>query len=252
MAIVVETGIERTFLQTVNKAINKIGESSVATLANPTKRIMQAMDAVEDARNEVYYHTMWEFRRKYHRIELAENQMWYELPGNYQKMATGVSLNRTSKPNLEKYSYEKLLDRWPNMRSFPPGSGVTSLSTAGQLSAQELSFGEPGVYCVVEGYVGLMPIPDEAFTELEDILYMSYWAHAPLLESDNDSTGVPMNLWLAMDQLSSAGLLKILEYPDWGVDRAKGTKSLDREASGGRIGPEDMDLGHNPSINYNE
>ena len=252
MVTVVESGVERTFLQAVNRAINKIGENSVASLSNPTKRIMQAKEAVQDARDEVYYHTMWEFRRKYHRIELVESTMWYDLPGNYQKMSTGISLNRSQEPNLEKYTYEKLLERWPDLRSFPPGAGVADISTVQQLAEQNLTFGESKVYCTVDGYVGLMPIPDANFVDLEGILYMSYWAHATILESDNDGIGLPMNLWGAADLIASSNLRKTLEYSDWETDYMRGTKLLSREASGGKLGPEDLDNDQSHSINYNE
>lgn len=250
MVTIVGAGVERTFLQSVNKTLNKIGESNVASLVNPTKRIRQAMDAVEEARDHVYYETMWEFRRKYHRIELAKGQMWYENAADYQKMATGVSMNRSNEPSLEKYSYEKLLETWPDLRAFPPGSGVVDLNTITQLAQQSLTFGKPVVYCVVDGYVGLMPIPDEEFVTTEGQLYMSYWSHAPLLQSDNDPLGLPQNLWLAADGIGAGGLQKILEYPDWAADHGKGLRSLKRETSGGRVGPEDLITGEN--YNYNE
>jgi len=253
MVTVASSAVERTFLQAVNKAFDGIGENPLLTLVGGgvTKRGRQAMSAVELARDEIYYHTMWKFRRDFFRIDLATNTMWYELPADFQKMATGISRNVGGTPDMTKVSYEKLCDMYPDIRAFPPGTTVSNLATLGQLTAQD-NFGEPEVYCTELGYVGLMLIPDADFVELEGSLYASYWKHAPQLLSDHDDIGLPRNLWQAHQHLSVGYLKKTLEYSDWATDKTMGINSLGRESSGAKSDPDDMQIEQQNFINYNE
>ena len=186
MVVVGQSSVERTFLQAVNRIIRKIGENEISTVVNnQSKRINIAMAAVEDARDEVYYHTNWDFKRGFFDITLAEDQMWYALPDDHEGMGTPISLNRKASPIFYK-AYEDLMDMYPDLRSFPPGSGIGGINSATQLAAQTLNFGEPDYYTTWGGYAGLMPIPNEAFVTLEVKLYSSYWKHATVLSNDLD------------------------------------------------------------------
>ena len=164
----------RTFIQAVNRCLASIGESDTATLLNPTRRISMAMRHVNDARDEVFYRTLWEWRRGHLRINLVANTMWYVLPTDYQKMATGVSLNQKAGP-LDFISYETLINMYPDLRAFPPGTGVSDLTTVSQLALQTENYGASLSYCIVDGYIGLVPIPDAEFVAQEISLYASYW-----------------------------------------------------------------------------
>ena len=240
----------REFIEAVSRILTQIGESPISTLLNnDSRRVIIAMEAVRDARDEVYYRTKWEFRRAFMEIELVTNQMWYELPEDYQEMSSDVSLNRKVK-NLPYLNYGNLMLQIPELRSFPPGSGVGDLITAGQASAQTDNFGEPHNYTIVNGYIGLYLIPDEDFMDLEVKLFATYWKQAPSLLTDYDDLGLPRELWNAANLLALANLKKGLDM-DWNGDKADGLSQLARQADG-RGEARDYDVGYSDGMNYNE
>jgi len=252
MVLVVGDGVQRTFIQTVNIAINGIGEAEVATLADPTSRVTTAMRGVIKARDRIFYKSMWEFRRGHLRIDLIESQMWYELPVDYHKMLTGLSLNSEA-PALTMFTYEQLIEQFSDLRAFPPGSAVSDMATAGQIAGQleSANFGTPKYYIVTDQYLGLFPIPDEDFVDTEGQLYSTYSKHAPVLSSDHDDVGLSRNLWGAMDLLTASYLKKALEYNDWASDKQIGELELSEEAAG-RKEYKDTTNEFDPIVNYNE
>ena len=62
MAIVGPSGTERTYLKAVNRALNNIGKGKVISIASPSKHTEIAMRAVEDARDDIFYKKMWQWR----------------------------------------------------------------------------------------------------------------------------------------------------------------------------------------------
>ena len=250
MVVVVGDGVQRTFIQSVNNIITAIGEAAAATLINPSRRVEIAMRGVIKARDRVYYKSAWEFRRGHFRIELENDQMWYELPSDYHKMKTGISRN-TQAQTLNMFTYEQLMEQNPDLRAFPPGSAVSDLVTILQLASQDHNFGAPELYVIVDQYIGLYPIPDEDFVTLEGSLYSTYTKHAPLLASDNDDVGLPRNLWGCMDLLASSYLKRALEFTDWVADQQMGEDELSQESSG-RKEYKDNTNEFDPLINYNE
>jgi len=250
MVVVGPGATERTFLQAVNKIIPKIGESQIATLLNPTKRILQAMDAVQEAQRDIFYHKNWPWRRGFFEIELVTNQMWYDAPGDYHKLASAISRNSTENP-IGYIDYENMLAKWPNIRSFPPGSGVGGASSVFQLANQTENFGTPTVVTHMNGYFGFMLIPDSEFVELEGLLYGTYWKQAGTLGYDYDYLDLPPDLWHAHQKISQAILKQTMEFGDWEADRLIGERDLKRQANEGRE-PQDNNVLHIPDINYNE
>ena len=248
--VVASTPGGRTFAQAVDRIIRDIGESGVATLLSPSQRIATAMRAVEDARDEVYYKTMWKFRRGMFSIDLVALQMWYELPTDFHKLATFISRN-TADDKIFFKTYDDIMLEYPNLRMFPPGTGVASTSSAIQAAQQTNTIGTP-VYCTdYMGYLGLFPMPDAAFVALEGKLYAHYWKHAPALVGDYDDIGLPRELWSAHHHLALSRLKKAVEYSDWEADRAVGQRELFM-ASASQGDPMDANVNYNGGINYNE
>ncbi len=249
MVTVGSTTPTREFVEAVSRLVTQIGEQPVATLLSPSRRVTIAMEAVRDARDEVYYRTKWEFRRAFMEVELVANQMWYELPTDYEEMASGVSLNR-KEHTLPYLDYKNLMLQVPELRTFPPGSGVGDLVTAGKALAQTDNYGEPHAYTTLNGYIGLYLIPDATFVALEGTLFATYWKQAPSLISDNDDIGLPRHLWSPANLLALALLKKNIDK-EWQGDKADGLAQLARQADG-RGESEDTDVYHTSGINYNE
>lgn len=250
MVVVGTGGIARTFAQAVDRIIRDIGESGVSTLLTPSNRVATAMRAVEDARDEVYYKTMWKFRRGHFYIDLVASTMWYELPSDFQKLATFISRNSTSEQIWFK-TYDDIMLEFPNLRLFPPGTGVQNLESVTQAANQTNTIGTPR-YCTDHGgYLGLMPRPDDAFVALEGKLYAHYWKHAPALAGDYDDIGLPRELWLAHHKLALGKLKQAVEYGDWEADIAIGKREL-ALASASMGDPMDANINHADTINYNE
>ena len=65
MVVVQETGADRTYLHAVTRLLSMVGESEVSTLVDPSSRVVKAMRCVHDARDEVFYRALWEWRRKW-------------------------------------------------------------------------------------------------------------------------------------------------------------------------------------------
>jgi len=252
MVVVASGTPERTYLQSVNKVLSGIGENLVGALTNPTRRVSIAMGAVEAARDDIFYKKLWQWRREHMEIALVEDQMWYELPTNYHKMASSISLNRREK-KVDYVDYGDLLLRFPDLRAFPPGSGVGGIASAVQLGNQADTFGEPDYYTIwQQAYIGFMKIPNAAFLEDEDdVLFAHYWRHAASLVSDYDDIGIPRELWSAHEMLASSRMKKVLEYPDWKDEKMEGLALLD-ERCGSRKEDQDINVYDSPIINYNE
>ncbi len=240
----------RTFVQAVDRIIRDIGESGISTLLTPSNRVATAMRAVEDARDEVYYKTMWKFRRGMFAIDLVASTMWYELPTDFHKLATFISRN-TVDAKIWFKTYDDIMLEYPNLRMFPPGTGVQSIASALQAVDQTNTIGTPAYCTDYMGYVGLFPMPDAAFVTLEGRLYAHYWKHAPALVGDNDDIGLPRELWLAHHHLAMSKLKAALEYSDADRDEAKGRRELFL-ASSSSGDPMDANVNQNGGINYNE
>ena len=250
MAIVGYGTVERTYIQAVNRVVKATGKSEAATLLGASRQVSIAMSAVEDARDRVYYRTKWEFRRGFFEVALAQYQVWYELPADFQKLASPISMNRNT-GMITYMRYEDMLLNWPDLRLFPPGSGVGGIESVTQAAAQTHNFGESTTCTTLNGYLGLMPMPDSTFVDLEGILYATYWKQAPALTQDYDDIGLPRELWECA-HLIALGLFKIaLEYADGPADEAKGMALL-RKESGESKDPQDDNVYDLPSINYNE
>jgi len=251
MVVVGSTGNERTLLQAVVRVMNNSGKGTIISVASPTRHVTMAINAVQDARDDIFYKKLWQWRLEHFEIDLAVGQMWYELPGDYHKMASPLSMNRADKM-ITYMSYDNLLKAWPFLRSFPPGSGVGDASTVAQFAAQTDTLGEPDNYTIwQQDYLGFMRVPDTDFVADEGSLFAHYWKDAPILTSDNDDIGLPRELWSAHDLLASSRMKKGLEQSDWRDEKIEGLRLLDERVAG-RTEDQDTDVNHNQQINYNE
>jgi len=251
MTVVGYGTVERTFIQAVNRLLTGNGKNETATLNGPTRHIQLAMDAVQEARDRVFYRTKWNFRRGFWELDLVANQMWYELPADYQRLGSPISLNRTSDAVISYVDYERLQAMYPDIRAFPPGAGVGDLNTLTQLLDQDHNFGESQFCTRVDDWIGLMPIPNSDFVDLEGTLFSTYWKQAPPLMGDNDDLALPRELWECCNLLANAKFRKALEFPDWAQDHADGMRELKRQ-SGESKEPQDDQVLHVTDINYNE
>jgi len=254
MTIVGVDGTQRTFLQAVNRLCSEIGESNFVSvntaIGTPTKRLDKAKEAVIDARDEVFYHVMWHWRRGQFEFDLVEGQMWYEAPGDWVDAAGPISMNRIDR-SIEFMEFRDLIRLYPDIRSFTPGSGVGGIGSAFQLSEQSHNFGEPYHYTYLDGYVGLMPIPDEDFVDTEGTLYGQYWKQAGPLLTDEDDIGLPRELWFAHHKLATGYYKQYMMYRDFEADIAIGRKDLRRRGAS-MSSSQDMNRNHVPGPNYNE
>lgn len=250
MTIVGSATSDREFVEAVARVLLTIGEAEVSTLLNPTRRVSVAMDAVRDARDHVYYHTKWKFRRKEAQIALVANQMWYDLPNDYEDIASGVRLNRQELP-LQFLNHDNLILMYPDLRVFPPGSGVGDITTAGQAAAQTHNYGESKYFTVAQQYIGLVPIPNAAFVSLEHIVFYTYWAQAPMLVTDNDSLGIPRELWNAAHLIAVSNMKQALGFDGWENLLTVGATELRRQTNAVHESVDQSKYQHD-YINYNE
>lgn len=248
---VVQTPGDRTLLQAVQRAIRSIGEAAPSTVVNPTPRIRMAMQAAEDARDEVFYAAMWDFREKFKIVTFVANQAWYELDEDFHDFLTDPSFGVLGYGPPEFRPWRKVLEVFPDMRSAPPGSGGADLTTVSQLAANTYLFGQPSIYTRYDRYVGFFAIPDATFIATCPNAVFTYKAHAPVLESDNDTLGLPRNLWTAHQLLTDARVKKAAEFADWKDDEMIGRSKLRSEVAKSGC-PTELDMNPGHLINYSE
>jgi hypothetical protein len=250
--IIVESGSgPRSFLEAVRRIVTINGESDIATLLAPTNRVKTAMRAVEDARDDIFYETLWEFRRAFYKITFVEKQVWYEAPVGQHKAGQFLSLNDPNK-KIPFVNYDDFIGRFPDLRSFPPGAGVGDMTTVLEFLAQEHAYGPPECYTAWGGYIGVMPAPDAEFIESYPSAITTMWSHATALQSEQDDIGLPRELWTAHHLLAMAYYKKALEYPDWSTDRDEAWRLLHKRAASKRE-QQDANVYHNTGgIDYNE
>lgn len=252
MVVVASSSVPRTFLDAVNRVVSMSGEDPVTTLLNPSRRISNAMRAVSDARDEIFYDRLWEWRRGFWQISLVASQMWYLCPSDYAKLARFVSRNNKGESAISYVDYDDLSNMFPDIRLFPPGLGGSGGVTTAQAVGQSWATGTPDYCTTSNGYLGLYPTPDADFMVAEDnILVASYWRDAPQLSGDNDGIGLPQSLLNAHHKLALAEFRKSLEFADWAQDKQDGLRML-HKVSAAPEEPQDQNIGFNPSINYNE
>lgn len=251
MTVVQQTPGTRTYLEAVKRIVAACGQNEPATLSSPSLTVRRAMRAVEDARDQIYYKARWKFRRDFFPVDLVANQMWYELPEDFDDFASGISVNDVTPP-LAFIEWERLLQEYPWLRSYPPGAGIMDLTLVLQLSAQDQAFGIPSVYTQWGlDYVGLMRIPDADYVDAQVKLVGSYWRSPASLVSDSDSIDLSRDLWKCHTMLAQASLKEALEFKDWRDDEALGQQFL-RDAVAGSRSHQDRDDTMTMAINYNE
>ena len=241
----------RTFLECVQRSLRSIGELPPSTLVGPSQRVVLAMEAVEDARDEIFYHANWWFRRQFKIVNLVKGDPWYPFEDDFQDFLTRpTKANRFFQPLTFK-TWEQVIELFPEMRTAPPGTLGNDLTTVSQLSGLTYLFGEPQIYTRVGDYMGLLPIPTtESIAESPNLVY-SYLTHSTKLSSDEDNVGLPRNLWLAHSYLAKAKIKLATEFSDWQVDQALGREQLRLvTAMSGSIVQDDQTMGS--LANYHE
>ena len=220
---------ERTLLDCVQRVVSGIGESAPSSVGVTSPVVRKAVDAVNDAYQDVYVAAQWDFRFAWEATDLEDDTMWYDLPDGFGEMATDIPVYLGT-AQLEYLDFRKLLERYPDFRLFPTSAGV-NLSVIVQSATNTNHFGSPLVYTVTKNLIGLFPAPNEDYVSTQSQFVYAYYNLPADLISDGDIVELPKNLWSAHYYLALSYLKQYVEQRDFAPDEQRGLYRLNKEVA---------------------
>jgi hypothetical protein len=228
MGIIVGQTIDpRTLLTAVKRILTANGHPEPTTVDNATGVVQKAVQAVNDAQDEIYVQTQWQWRFKWWPIELMDSVMWYPVPDDFGEMAVDIPF-KDATSQIDGISYHDLCDKYPYMRHYPTDSGV-DLSLIVEASASDKYIGSPKLYTVWAGHLGLIPRPDaEYVTEQGGSIVGGYYKIAQDLYGDSDAIDMPKPMWRIHHNLANAYYKQYMEFSDWQATEQRALAQLQK------------------------
>lgn len=224
---VTTTDFERTLLGCVNRILTGVGEPEVGTISGQAGTVLKAIHAVNDAVEDIYTRGPWPFRIEWMAQTLTAGYMWYDLPDNFEQMATDFPLY-LGVSELKYMEFTELLRRRPDFRHFP-NSAPIDLSVLAQQSQMTTHVGEPQVYTLLGSQIGFFPIPNADYASQQSMLLAAYYKLPAAMVADGDLLDLPKNLWGAHYYLSLALLKQHYESRDFQADEARAERMIARQ-----------------------
>ena len=223
MVVVVETIEPRTFYTAVRRVMEGCGMIDPGSLADPTADVRMAMEAVQDALNEVWYKHTWEWRRKMWLIEISQGVMWYDLPADWEEAGAKIGMRKIAAP-LDFMPWEKLLDARPYIRSVPVEYGGVAMTTQASTDGDP---GTPQVWTMFGDYLGIYNPPDEDFMTNYGSDFIATYFRALIEPYDGtDLLGIPVSLYPAHHGIALGLFKQSKQWPDAGMTESRGRSLL--------------------------
>ena len=196
-----------TLLEVVNRVLNECGIQSQPNLTSSQfLGTVTAMNAVNDAVNDIKMRNRWEWIKTTAVLTLVPGISSYTMPSDFVSMAhpmmmwDGTNLNQT----LQELTPDEF---W---QMYPP----TNISTPGT----------PSVYMVDSNVTTLWPSPSASFIATYPQLRYIYFKAAarPLTVADQALTlDIPAEFLEAVVAFGKWKMKLFLEYPDWQAEQAR-------------------------------
>ena len=241
MAVVLEAGTPRTYLEAVQYICQMSGVNPPDTLDSPDRNTIRAMLAVKQALNTVWYkHARWPWRWRWSIIEMLADQMWYELPAAFNNAGCTVGVHKTV-GSLTYKPYEWLVEQCPFIRSLPPEFGDED--TEAEVIDANYS-GVPNYWTIQGGYLGLWYPPSQDFIDATAVkLIVGHYTNLIDPVAGSDELGLPMDILPAHENIALGIFGRYREWPDWKVTMEIGYSQLnDAMARARRAGWESSQL----------
>jgi len=225
MAVSVSSAdFERTLLTATRRIVTGVGETAPSTVAGAQTTVLRAIDAVNDAQDEIYSRSQWDFRYDWVPIDLVDSHGWYDLPEDFGEAATDIPIH-LGDAVLEYVPFRDVLKMYPRFRLFPIGSGA-NISVVAQAVASAEQFGTPLLWSILNDQLLLYPAPNAAWVTAQVQIFMGYYRQPAVLIADGDLLDLPKNLWPAHYHLSLAYLKQHLEYADFQADEQRAERKI--------------------------
>lgn len=225
--IVSQTTEPRTLLTAVQRVLTANGQPAPATVDTVSPTTEKAVQAVNDAQDEIYAHALWSWRFKWLVLDIVGEQMWYLLPDDFGEMAADIPFKGATS-QIDGISYQELCDRYPDLRHYPPDSGVDLSVFVDGLSSTEY-LGTPKYYSVWAGHLALVPRPDDEYVEDQvGQIVGGYYRVAQELYADSDIIDMPKPMWRIHHNLANAYYKQYMEYSDWQATEQRALSQLQR------------------------
>lgn len=223
MAGVVEVGAPRTLLSSVQDICGMSGISRPATIVSPDRNTVQAILACQQALNTIWYKTRWDWRFVWWRLEMVADQMWYDVPLDFDAAGSVFGVHRSSSP-IGFLPWEEMIENFPAIRNLPPAFATVDTDLEAVDSACS---GMTEHWTIKGGYVGLWQPPSAGFIEQSSpSLVGGYYRKLLMPYGEGDEIEIPMDLYPAHDNLALGIFKQYKEHPDWKVTKQAGEQML--------------------------
>lgn len=231
MTVLVPHDQDRTFREAVSILLQSAGMPQPATLAGANKNVAAAMSCVNRAAEIIWSWTDWPWKLRFHKINLVANQVWYELPTDFDE-AVGPPLGPQGALPIQWIEYRKLIESVPGFRFTPEFMGLPLLTE--QAEAQHFQ-GAPQWYTIVPSYVGFYPMPNAEFVGEIPSLVQTYMPTFVVMFGDGDFLPLPRQLYTAHHFLSLGLFKQGLEYGDAMADQNTGYELIKKAVARKRM-----------------
>ena len=201
-----------TLFDVVNRVLNECGiESQLDLTTSNFLGTVTAINAINDAINDINFRNRWEWQKQTAVIDLADGINSYALPANFVRMCYPFTPSSGSSFSMQ--LRELTPDEWnqivPTLVINQPGT--------------------PQYYMVDSNVVTLGPAPNSEYISTYPQLQYTYFKGpaAPLGASDqNSAIDIPPEFVEAVVAFAKYKMKLFLEYPDWQVEQARYEQAL--------------------------
>jgi hypothetical protein len=211
-----------TLLDMVNRILNECGIASQADLATSNfLGTITAVNAVNDAINDIKYRNRWEWLKETVVLDLVPGTLSYPVPANFGRMAHPMTPwdGTTVARSLQEQTPDEYWQMIPSIQTSNPGT--------------------PYLYMVDGNTINLWPAPDTNFVNQWPQMMFTYFKapERPLGVSDQLLViDVPPSFVEVIAAFGKWKMKLFLEYPDWQAEQARYEQALRVQMNAGNAG----------------
>lgn len=236
----------RILKNTVQRIIRGLGENAPAkAIGNTSQTVQLAVDAVNDAIQDIYGRAQWDFRLKMFPVTLQAGNCIYILPDDFAEPQMADIPIMYGTKHIAFKPYVELMKahpewamiwggtQWGASAGVPPSVwGNTAI-----LNEQDQK-GEPEIWTVWNRTMYIWPPPSQEYIDAHGVtvgfsksayLMVPYYRTAVELSADTDAIPLPPELWPACTYLAQAYLKQALEFKDFSADEQRAERMIQKQ-----------------------
>ena len=196
-----------TLLVAVQRVLDESGIASpTSSVATATRNSRTAVNALNDALEDIYVRTNWPWLRETHFEPFKAGESEYVLPLGFRKLDGYLKVGSTIFTEKTPYELERDLPRTPTL---------------------ETPFGIYGVFCVDNHTIRFGHTPtDEQVISTPHFTFTYEKGVPPRITKDSECLDLPPEFYRAVTLYARSKVKQLLEYPDYAADMQEYEQAL--------------------------